>query len=127
MKNIALNYLIINAIITIFVFCLSYFFQGNTYYNKYGFISFLIISVSSLFVFLGGYLSFKLKIDKEFLIYLYCTLLKNGILILLCVKYRDIIWNIIFYLFFIYAFLMVLEIIFILKLSKKYNLENINS
>jgi hypothetical protein len=124
MKNTVINYLLINIVIALLVFCLLYFFPCNVYYKTYGFTSFLLISLSSLIVFLGVLLSLKLGIKKEFPVYLYCTLLKNGILLTSCFKYKEIALNIIFYLFFVYAILMILEIIFILKLSREDTLKN---
>ncbi len=118
MKNIALKYLIINVVLAAIVFFIFYFFQWDESYKNYGFISYLIVAIASALVFLGVYIVFKLGINKGLIVYLYGALIKNGILVLFCYKYRQIAGNIIFYLFFIYMILMILEIIFILKLNK---------
>ncbi|MDR2122059.1 MAG: hypothetical protein LBP34_02945 [Flavobacteriaceae bacterium] len=123
MKNTIFRYLFINAAIVSLVFYFFYFSHWDIYYREYGFISSLIISLSSIGVFLGVFLSIKLGINREFLVYLYCTVLKNGILIIFCVKHKETVAAIIFYLFFIYVLLMAIEIIFILQLIQKNNAE----
>lgn len=116
MDKIFIKYISINILLAIITFLMFYFFRWNSLYEAYGFNSFLIIDIASVFVFLGIYLSIKLKFNKFLIIYLYCTLFKNAILLLYCYNYKPITRKLVFYLFFIYLLMMSIEILYILKL-----------
>ncbi len=123
MKSIALKYLTINLVLAAVVFSIFYFFEWDAAYKEYGFLSYLIIAIASILVFAGVFIALKFGTNKGFIIYLYCALLKNGILLFFCYKYKEITGNLIFYLALVYLILMFFEIVFILKLNRYENVE----
>lgn len=118
MHKIFIKYISINILLAIITFLMFYFFQWNSLYEAYGFNSFLIIDLASVFVFLGIYLSLKLNFKKILITYLYCTLFKNAILLLYTFKYKQVTEKMIFYLFALYIIMMGIEIFYILKLTE---------
>lgn len=116
MNKILIKYISLNILITLIVFFTFYFFSWNLFYKTYAFISFLIIDIASIFVFLGVYFSFKKIFKRIFTAYLFFTFFKNIFLLFYCFKYKQVTERLIFYLFIVYIITISIEIIYILKL-----------
>ncbi len=119
MKKNTFLYLFINILLAIiFYILINTYNWANASLKHFTSNSYIIISFSSVFVYFGALTAAIIDKGKILFMYLFCSLLKNAILLYGCYKYPQIVKELIVIICLIYIILMIIEIIFILKLNK---------